>query len=75
MARYWCERCGAESNTLSEPHLCKDITKRLARRERQVATVLDIMRTHAPWRSHDEINQTIAEEIVQKLAQLGVQED
>lgn len=29
MARYWCTRCGEESNTLSPEHLCKDVESRL----------------------------------------------
>ena len=37
MARYWCVRCGQESNTLSEPHLCKDVAARLKEAERALA--------------------------------------
>jgi len=36
MARYNCVRCGQESNTLSEPHLCKDVATRLKETERRV---------------------------------------
>lgn len=37
MARYDCVRCGQESNTLSEPHLCRDVAARLKEAERGIA--------------------------------------
>lgn len=28
MARYTCERCKADCNTLDDPHICKDLKRR-----------------------------------------------
>ncbi len=68
-ATRYCERCHEERHG---EHLCADIAKRLARRERQVQAVLAI------WAGRDPIIATsrkVAEEIVQKLSELGVQDD
>jgi hypothetical protein len=73
MARYWCERCGEESNTLSEPHLCKDIKRRLARRTKQVNAVIDILADAAV--DPQPTRRQLAEEIVAALAHLGVTDD
>lgn len=72
MARYWCERCKQESNTLSAPHLCADIARRYARRERQRQAVIDELRaTSLDEKSLDGL----ASVIVQRLANMGVEED
>jgi hypothetical protein len=68
VARYRCPRCDEESNTLSEPHLCRDIARRLARRERQVEAVLGIL---DEYDSHPG-GHAMAEAIVAKLSQMGV---
>lgn len=63
-----CIRCKAETlGGANRPeHLCKDIAKRLARRERQVQAVLSI----AP-----DLSRETAEDIVKALSNLGVTED
>lgn len=43
MAKYTCERCKVECNTTNEPHLCKDLKKRLERQTKAVKTVSDIL--------------------------------
>lgn len=74
MARYTCERCGAMSNTLDPPHLCKDLAARLKRRERQVKAV-----NHILWdlglAMDPSVRRRAAEDIVSTLARLGVTED
>ena len=72
MARYWCERCGEESNTLSEPHLCKDVAKRLTRRVKQREAVRDILSESICVRGDWNELGALAEAIVAKLAQMGV---
>lgn len=74
MARYWCERCGEESNTLSELHLCKDVKRRLERRERQRDAVLNILAEEGGIRSN-ALLVDVAERIVTVLARMGVAED
>lgn len=43
MARYDCTRCGVTCFTTDGPHLCKDVAKRLKRRQAQVDAVLAIL--------------------------------
>lgn len=43
MARYFCERCKADCNTLDEPHLCKDLKKRYERNKKAIEIVSDIV--------------------------------
>jgi hypothetical protein len=74
MARYWCERCGTESNTLSAPHMCKDIAKRLARRQAQVEAVRTILADYAGDIADDMYTEA-AEAIVAQLASMGVTDD
>lgn len=64
MARYTCERCGADENTLNPPHLCKDIRKRHERQEKAVKIVTDILDGYE-FTYHPE---EVALEIVQALA-------
>lgn len=72
VARYECPRCGEVCFTTNPEHLCKDIAKRLARRERQVEEVMDILLA-----STEEISslRTTAEQIVLRLSQLGVTDE
>jgi hypothetical protein len=44
MARYTCERCKADCNTLDDPHLCKDLKKRYERNAKAVEIVSNILR-------------------------------
>ena len=73
----YCTRCKAE--TFGEPgsHLCADIAKRLARRERQVNEVESILYDH--FAGYYDINEQdrrdAAYAIVQRLANLGVEND
>ena len=72
MARYWCERCEEECNTLSEPHLCKDVLARFKRREKQADAVEALL----IGKVLDGIDmRALAERVVGKLNQLGVTED
>jgi transposase-like protein len=72
MARYWCQRCKQESNTLDEPHLCKDLKKRYERNAKAVKLVQEVL---DKWLL-DEFADTeeLAAEIVKALAgrDLGV---
>lgn len=56
----------------NEPHLCRDIRRRLARRERQVAAVEAIL-----WQARGSMLpvRDQAEAIVAKLANMGVTDD
>ena len=70
-----CTRCGAEVHMSAEnqPHLCADIAKRLARREKQIAAVVEILGPGELPFGRD-IN-TVAEIIVKKLSEMGVTDD
>lgn len=77
----YCQRCHEQLHGLPEdqPHLCKDIKRRLARREKQKAAVESLI---AAWLLSMDANVTLewnvgplAENIVAKLANMGVEED
>lgn len=74
MARYTCERCKQESNTLDPPHLCKDVEARLRRREKQVAAVVAILIELSSDIIMGEFEHP-ARRIVSKLNQMGVEDD
>ena len=74
MARYTCVRCNEESNTLDAPHLCKDVKKRFARREKQRDAVVRILAINRHAITNLELVD-VAEEIVTKLAQMGVEQE
>lgn len=71
MTRYECSRCGVVCFTTDPPHMCKDLAKRLARREAQVAAVEDILARSFQY----GMPRAAAEEIVAKLAGMGVADD
>ena len=80
MAPKTCPRCGADVWGLPQhqPHLCKDIKRRLARREKQRDTVEELL--EAFLYSHDLGTHTwsvtpLAGQIVAALANMGVEED
>lgn len=75
MASY-CTRCKQQvhGRPQDQPHLCKDIAKRLARRERQVQAVLDIF-DQSKTGLHVDAGRRCAEAIVVKLNQMGVIDD
>jgi hypothetical protein len=80
VARYWCQRCEAELNTLdSELHLCKDIIQRGVRRQAQREAVIIILneygRNDLGIVIDDEQLDDVADDIVRKLSQMGVQND
>lgn len=74
-----CPRCGTQVHGLpaDQPHLCSDISKRLARREKQVEAVRFILMAHGFNADlHAGAGSTrLAERIVTKLAQMGVADD
>ena len=67
MATY-CQRCHEQvhGSATDQPHLCADISKRLARRERQVEAVLAIV---------PALTREDAQAIVTRLAGIGVGEE
>jgi len=71
VARYWCQRCKQESNTLDEPHLCKDVKKRYDRNRKAVETVVGILNRSY---GESEYNTDIAADIIKALSgrDLGV---
>lgn len=75
MARYTCARCHAVCFTTNGPHLCPDIAARLRRREAQVQAVLDVFSVRGLLDGYEDTKRAIAEAIVQKLANMGVQND
>jgi transposase-like protein len=83
MARYTCKRCKADCNTLDDPHLCKDLKKRLERNAKAIDLVKNILLSSTqegetwPGKYHyfyDEKVDDIATEIVKVLSgrNLGV---
>lgn len=74
MARYWCERCKQESNTLDEPHLCADLKKRYERNKKAVDSIVQILRDNELdlW---DRNFEDVAVKIIKALAgrDLGVE--
>jgi transposase-like protein len=74
MARYWCQRCGEESNTLDEPHLCKDLKKRYERNAKAIAIVVDILTPELHSRITKDEVEAMAAEIIKALSgrDLGV---
>jgi hypothetical protein len=76
--RRHCVRCGANvhGRPQDQPHLCADIEKRLKRREKQVAAVVEIIDEHLD--AHDvylKRPELLAEKIVAGLANMGVEND
>ena len=71
-----CVRCGAEVFGLPQhqPHLCADIVKRLARRERQRDAVVELL-DEAFQIGNPNLVRNVAEDIVAKLANMGVEND
>jgi hypothetical protein len=76
MARYTCQRCQTQLNTLDDPHICKDIFARMRRRERQVMAVLDVFDGGGLLDGYTATaKRSLAEEIVKALSNLGVTDD
>lgn len=77
MARYWCQRCKQESNTLDEPHLCADLKKRYERNKKAVEIVKNIFNQYN-FNGMPDLDETnlddVAADIVKALAgrDLGV---
>ena len=82
----YCDRCQAEihGTAQDQPHLCPDLSKRLARRKRQVDAIIPvIVAAQERYVLHVEAvlsgdmadPRPYAEEIVAKLAHLGVEDD
>jgi hypothetical protein len=72
----YCPRCNAQVHGLAkdQPHLCKDIAKRLKRRQDQVFAVEHILGCYFP--NIDRGTSTvIGEAIVARLANMGVTDD
>jgi len=72
----YCDRCKAElhGTAQDQPHLCPDLSKRLARRKRQVDAIIPVIEA-AQERYYMADPRPYAEEIVAKLAHLGVEDD
>ena len=70
----YCTRCEEQVHGKAEdqPHLCKDLAKRLARQTKQRDAVLDLMDES---RLHGWTAEALAEAIVKKLSQMGVAND
>lgn len=64
-----CVRCGAVGHPDVE-HVCADIARRLARREKQAAAVRELLLD-----AYGDANGALAEKIVATLARMGVTED
>lgn len=69
----YCVRCNAEVHGLpqNQPHLCADVKRRLARREAQRDAVVVILDAHVTVQTA----RRLAELIVAKLANMGVEQD
>lgn len=70
----YCVRCGAEVHMSAQvqPHLCKDVERRLRRRELQVREAAAILREHGIGLNRSMV---CAEEIVARLVHMGVEHD
>lgn len=77
VARYTCERCGADCNTMDQPHLCKDVRKRYERNKKSVdlvAVILEKRFGEANGWWDESFYQEVATEIIKALSgrDLGV---
>jgi hypothetical protein len=75
VARYTCQRCGADCNTLDQPHLCKDVKKRYERNAKAVAIVVEVLVTYFKGTTmKPEYLEGLATEVVKALSgrDLGV---
>ena len=73
-----CARCKADvhGKPADQPHLCADLAVRLVRRQRQVDAVIAILRNRRMDDGiDDDLLREAAEDIVKKLANLGVEND
>ena len=73
----FCTRCNIEVFDEPGEHLCADLAKRYARRERQVAAVILILDGEMDDEGaiYPDKFKGAAEEIVKVLANLGVEDD
>lgn len=55
MARYWCQRCKAESNTLDPPHLCADLRVRYERQAKAIEMIEAIVEEGRISRTSEDI--------------------
>jgi hypothetical protein len=75
MARFVCVRCGTEYHSTEGEHLCKDLRKRLERRLKQKAIILEAITTVAPWRKNEDINNRTADEILKGIVGMLAEDD
>lgn len=77
MARYECGRCNEVCFTTNPEHICKDIRKRLARREKQVNAVVGVLDDKMSYYPNGDtkLRESVAREIVMILANMGVEDD
>ena len=82
MGRYECTRCHVVCFTTNPPHVCKDVAARHKRREKQRDAVVRILAREQAFLRMDGLDGgftenavRVAEDIVARLAQMGVTED
>lgn len=69
MARYFCERCNADCNTLDPPHLCKDLKKRYERQAKAIAKINAIFERYGLG-----ANEELAVDIVRAISGLDLED-
>ena len=80
MARVICARCGTETFTTDPPHLCKDIAKRLNRRQRQKEAVIKVLQEYRvdlviPPQDGNYTIDDLADAIVKKIVGMLAEDD
>ena len=76
MARYECERCREVCFTTDPEHVCKDIRKRLARREKQKKTIIGILGEMMPhFHPDNAYREAVADAILSTLLNMGVESE
>lgn len=75
MARYTCQRCEQVCHTTEPEHLCKDIARRLARRQAQKDAVLAVFSSWGLLDGFEDTKDRLAEAVVKALAGLDVSAD
>jgi len=70
----YCSRCGGQvyGQAAHQPHVCRDLTKRLARQQRQLDVVATIL---CGYNLDDAVAKVAAISIVGALNRLGITED
>lgn len=69
-----CARCKQKVWAIDPPHMCKDVRQRLQKREKQRDAVVQILLEYIRDLDVPDIIP-IAEQIVEKLMKMGVEDD